>query len=36
MKLQTQSEKYIEATKKHGEVSVSSGNYKEINKAYYR
>ena len=34
MKLQTQLEKYIEATKKHGEASVASENYKEINKAY--
>lgn len=34
MKIQTHLEKFIEATKKHGEASVTSDNYKEINKAY--
>lgn len=34
MKLQTRLEKYIEATKKHGEATVSLDSYREINKAY--
>lgn len=34
MNLQTQFERYIEATIKHGEATSSSENYRQINKAY--